>query len=46
LWFLEHGLQLPVRSAQGEIRWKRPSYRAVYRMLTNPIYGGAYEMTT
>jgi DNA invertase Pin-like site-specific DNA recombinase len=42
LWFLEHGLQLPVRSAQGEIRWKRPSYRAVYRMLTNPIYGGAY----
>ena len=40
LWFLEHGLQLPVRT--GEIRWKRPAYDPLYRMLTNPVYGGAY----
>ena len=42
LWFLEHGLQLPVRTTPGEIRWKRPAYDTLYRMLTNPVYGGAY----
>jgi DNA invertase Pin-like site-specific DNA recombinase len=42
LWFLEHGLQLPVYTRQGETFWKRPTYATVYRILTNPIYGGAY----
>jgi len=42
MWFLEQGLELPVRSASGETGWKRPSYHTVHRMLTNPIYGGAY----
>jgi DNA invertase Pin-like site-specific DNA recombinase len=42
LWFLEHGLQLPVRDAREELQWKRPSYGTIYRMLTNPAYGGAY----
>jgi DNA invertase Pin-like site-specific DNA recombinase len=42
LWFLEHGLQLPVHTRQGEASWKRPTYATVYRILTNPIYGGAY----
>lgn len=42
LWFLEHGLQLPVRSGRGELSWKRPSYGLVYRMLTNPVYAGTY----
>jgi len=41
-WFLEHELQLPARSAAGEITWRRPSFGALYRMLSNPIYGGAY----
>ncbi len=41
-WFLEHGLQLPVRTPQGETFWKRPSYGTVHGMLTNPVYGGAY----
>jgi Recombinase len=41
-WFLEHGLQLPARSVAGEITWRRPSFGVLYRMLTNPIYGGAY----
>jgi DNA invertase Pin-like site-specific DNA recombinase len=42
LWFLEHGLQVPVRTAPGELRWTRPAYGTLYRMLTNPGYGGAY----
>ncbi len=42
LWFLEHGLQLPVHTAQGETAWKRPSYGMIYRVLTSPAYGGAY----
>ena len=42
LWFLEHGLELPVTNAHEEVRWKRPSYGMVYSMLTNPAYGGAY----
>jgi hypothetical protein len=27
---------------RGEIQWKRPSNGTMYRILTNPIYGGAY----
>jgi DNA invertase Pin-like site-specific DNA recombinase len=42
LWFLEHDLQLPTRRANGDLIWKRPSYATVYRLLTNPVYGGAY----
>jgi DNA invertase Pin-like site-specific DNA recombinase len=42
LWFLEHGLQLPVYTWTGETLWKRPTYATVYRILTNPIYAGAY----
>jgi hypothetical protein len=42
LWFLEHDLELPVRTLPGDIDWKRPKYSTVYHMLTNPAYGGAY----
>src|SRR5215467_219747 len=42
LWFLEHNLQLPAQTVEGEIDWKRPTYQTVYQMLTNPAYGGAY----
>ena len=42
MWFLEHGLQLPAREVGQELCWKRPSYGTIYRMLTNPTYGGAY----
>lgn len=42
LWFLEHGLELPARRPNGEVIWKRPSYATVYRILTNPAYGGTY----
>ncbi len=41
-WFIEHEVALPVRLANGETRWRRPSYSHVYRLLTHPAYGGAY----
>jgi DNA invertase Pin-like site-specific DNA recombinase len=42
LWFLEHGLDLPARSKNGETVWRRPNYHTIHRMVENPIYGGAY----
>ena len=42
MWFLEHNLQVPTRNARGETHWKRPVYRSMHRVLTSPIYGGAY----
>lgn len=42
MWFLEQGLQLPAHTARGELIWKRPAYRSLYQMMTNPAYGGAY----
>ncbi|MFF0923770.1 recombinase family protein [Rhizobium leguminosarum] len=42
LWFLEHGLELPVRRANGDVLWRRPNYATIHRMIANPIYGGAY----
>jgi DNA invertase Pin-like site-specific DNA recombinase len=42
LWFLEHNLQLPTRRPNGVPVWRRPHYCMVYKMLTNPVYGGAY----
>lgn len=41
-WFLEHGLELPTHTPRGATYWRRPSYRTVYRLLTSPVYGGAY----
>src|SRR5690606_38166599 len=42
LWFLEQGLDLPVRRANGDVTWRRPNYATIHRMIANPIYGGAY----
>ena len=42
LWFHEHDLNLPTRPANGDIVWRRPCYASIHRMITNPIYGGAY----
>jgi DNA invertase Pin-like site-specific DNA recombinase len=45
LWLLEHGLELPTRR-RGPLGWdtiwRRPDYGLVQRILTNPMYGGAY----
>ena len=43
LWFLEHDLKVPAQNARGELLWKRPGYRALHRMITSPVYGGAYS---
>ena len=42
LWFHEHGLDLPATPGNGEVTWRRPCYATIHRMVTNPIYGGAY----
>jgi hypothetical protein len=42
LWFHEHGLDLPARRGYGEVAWRRPCYATIHRMVTNPIYSGAY----
>ncbi|ASY73940.1 hypothetical protein SF83666_a43520 (plasmid) [Sinorhizobium fredii CCBAU 83666] len=42
LRFLEQGLDLPVRYANGDVIWRRPNYATIHRMIANPIYGGAY----
>ena len=41
-WFVEEALTLPVRDRSGMLRWRRPSYASLHRMVTNPAYGGAY----
>jgi len=41
-WFLEHGVELPTRTPRGATYWRRPSYRTGSRLLTSPVYGGAY----
>jgi hypothetical protein len=42
MWFLEHGLEVPTRTPSGKTQWKRPVYRSMHRLLTSPVYGGAY----
>ena len=44
-WFVEQRLELPTRRHRNrcwQTEWRRPNYSAVYRMLTHPIYAGAY----
>jgi DNA invertase Pin-like site-specific DNA recombinase len=42
MWFLEHGLEVPTYTPNGKTKWKRPVYHSLHRMLTSPVYGGAY----
>ncbi|MEW4454584.1 recombinase family protein [Bremerella sp. JC817] len=42
MWWIEQGLQFPVRNDQGELAWKRPTYSMFYHLVTHPAYGGAY----
>lgn len=42
-YLLEEGLTLPRKACfERRVRWVRPFYRAVYKILTNPLYSGAY----
>jgi DNA invertase Pin-like site-specific DNA recombinase len=43
LWFCSQGLLFPVRSTpHSEIQWLTPTYHAIHKVLTNPVYAGAY----
>jgi hypothetical protein len=42
LWFLEHGLEVPVSAPRDQVGWRRPRYTTIYNMLSNPTYAGAY----
>jgi DNA invertase Pin-like site-specific DNA recombinase len=43
LWFRSEGLSFPLRRHYGhEIQWIAPTYIAIYHVLTNPVYAGAY----
>jgi excisionase family DNA binding protein len=45
LWLRQEGMDLPsaVHGPQGRmVRWGPPRYHAVHRLLTNPVYAGAY----
>ena len=42
LWFLEEELEVPARSADGSLFWKRPRYRSIRNIVTDPTYAGAY----
>jgi DNA invertase Pin-like site-specific DNA recombinase len=43
LWFHEHGLDLPARRGNGDVTWRRPCYATIHRMVTHPLYSGAYD---
>jgi recombinase/recombinase-like zinc beta ribbon protein len=45
LWLRQERIDLPivVHGAEGRVvEWRPPRYNTVYRLLTNPIYAGAY----
>src|SRR5438552_12242987 len=43
LWFRSEGLSFPLQTRYGgAVRWVDPSYIAIYHVLTNPVYAGAY----
>ena len=47
LWFRDEGNELPYRSLHTgvpgwQVAWRLPLYNTVHRILTNPIYAGAY----
>jgi len=45
LWLRQEGVRLPAvatAAAERRIGWKPPVYGTVHKMLTNPVYAGAY----
>lgn len=43
LWFRAEGIDFPVGTPGGaDIRWGAPTYTAIHRILTHPVYAGAY----
>jgi DNA invertase Pin-like site-specific DNA recombinase len=43
LWFRAENLSFPLQlNSTAPIRWVAPTYTAIYNVLTNPVYAGAY----
>jgi excisionase family DNA binding protein len=45
LWLVDEDIKMPVavHGAQGRVvEWRAPRYNTIHRLLTNPIYAGAY----
>jgi DNA invertase Pin-like site-specific DNA recombinase/predicted DNA-binding transcriptional regulator AlpA len=43
LWLRSERLSFPLQTRYGgDVRWVDPSYIAIYHVLTNPVYAGAY----
>jgi DNA invertase Pin-like site-specific DNA recombinase len=43
LWFRVEGLSFPLQThGVPDIRWVAPTYPAIHKVLTNPVYAGAY----
>lgn len=43
LWFRSEGLTFPMQMhGSADIRWIAPTYTAIYNVLRNPVYAGAY----
>jgi DNA invertase Pin-like site-specific DNA recombinase len=45
LWLTDEGIKMPVivHGPQGRIvEWRLPRYNTIHRLLTNPVYAGAY----
>jgi DNA invertase Pin-like site-specific DNA recombinase len=46
-WLLENDIRLPVRPSQGpdrgELKWRRATPGAIYKILHHPMYAGAYS---
>ena len=42
LYLVEERIEVPVRAAAGQVVWRVPTYQHIRRMLSNPVYAGAY----
>ena len=41
-WFDREKLDFPIRMPGEKLRWAAPSYGIIHRVLTSPVYAGAY----
>ena len=45
IWLIDEGIKMPVavHGPQGRlVEWRLPRYNTIHRLLTNPVYAGAY----
>lgn len=42
-WYRTESIEVPCRTKQGELVWKKPTIATIEKVLHNPIYAGAYS---